>query len=1033
MFNFDSEGFVMGGRVTEFLLEKSRVTAQADGERNYHIFYQLVEGLNPTLADLFEMHDVADFDYLNATESEVEGLDDKEDFESTQAAMDAIGMYPEEQEEVMRVVASVLHLGNMDFSASADGESCHVSDPASALAAARLLGVDATDLGEALNSLVRMLPTGTVISPVTSAQARSSRDALAKMVYARLFNWVIRRINSAFDRDASNVASFIGVLDIFGFENMKSNKFEQLFINYTNEQLQYLFNETVFKQEEEEYQREQIQWDKTAFPDNTSCIELLSKKPLGLLPFMDSECSRGAAASDEGLVSKWHKTHKSHPNYEVCGPDTVWRRHDGSFTENTDFLIKHFAGPVIYSCQKFIEKNQDAFYDHIYDIVADSSSPLVQALFPTREADQSSQEKTVSARFVNQMRELVNTLQSTEIRFVRCIKSNDQLKPQLIDKANVLRQLVCSGVTAALEVRRAGYPSRVLYHEFVRRFRVFDTGSRPIEDLRASRDHAQIELALSRAQHGDRETTARMMTHPSVLAKVSGDQYRLGLTKLFLQADVLQILERIRNTILLPYVIRIQRWWMRSKSNYLQHALNRAVSKLSSIISRAKLGRIQHQAVVRYALEEAAAAARYAKGLGLVAPDMSKNVLLTLQTKNELAEKAVEEAINAKEAAARERAALLEQLDSGVIRLRTVDRQTPELQRQARLVELTQMVVRASRAIESCRTALIRAASQADLSSGPEASTKHSSVLKRSFTKAMLIVSRDDDDGQSTTAGTAVDVEQDLSSHEDEVSAAMEMVEQAEQLCQQLLNDKYRVDQARAAYTSNLAVTRSTLEHSFRKADETGVTGSVIVQHTFNAAREALEYADKCLDGNDQGLFESSVQRAAECVDEASSVVEKEAEFRTQELARNRANSILQLSQKKYRQVLADAELYGVQDMPTFSRCAALAEDALNATALLDEGDGLAFEAAAEHAQAKVNNLVEACTAEKQLKSRLDTEKREELRKLEPAVGNLAALKTKLEFAGVNDDKVRQAVEDAQFAIERARDAIRKTDCKYAA
>lgn len=198
-------------------------------------------------------------------------------------------------------------------------------------------------------------------------QATASRDAVAKAIYSKLFDWIVQHINSALDLDPSPNPALIGILDIFGFEDMATNGFEQLFINTTNENLQKLFNDMIFKAEAEEYNREQIEWDQTIFPDNDPCIQLLTKKPVGLLRMMDSECSRGNAASDgEKLVAKLNKSHGSHQYYDVCGPATVWRRKNGKRTEPEDFVVHHFAGAVIYTVSEFVPKNRDAVFGHVY-------------------------------------------------------------------------------------------------------------------------------------------------------------------------------------------------------------------------------------------------------------------------------------------------------------------------------------------------------------------------------------------------------------------------------------------------------------------------------------------------------------------------------------------------------------------------------------------------------------------------------------------------------------------------------------------
>ncbi|CAG9820456.1 unnamed protein product [Phaedon cochleariae] len=370
---FNKQFHIVGASMRTYLLEKSRVVFQTTEERNYHIFYQLCAA-RKKLPQLFLDHQ-DHFHYLNQGGSpDVNGVDDAETFEETVNALNLLGFSEKEQIDMFKVFASVLHLGNIRYlegiiesENEQDQEGCLIEPEDKHMKIlCDLLEIDQDDMRQWLCTRKLVSMREVFLKPMTLEEATISRDALAKHIYAELFNWIVLVINRSLESDTPR-HRFIGVLDIYGFETFETNSFEQFCINYANEKLQQQFNLHVFKLEQEEYIREGIGWKMIEFYDNQPCIDLIETK-LGILDLLDEECKmpRGSDASwTEKLYTKCSK----YPHFSK-----------GRFGASS-FVVNHFADKVQYESTGFLEKNRDTVIEEQINVIKASRNGLVKRLF----------------------------------------------------------------------------------------------------------------------------------------------------------------------------------------------------------------------------------------------------------------------------------------------------------------------------------------------------------------------------------------------------------------------------------------------------------------------------------------------------------------------------------------------------------------------------------------------------------------------------------------------------------------------------
>jgi len=456
---FASDGRISGAVTTNYLLEKIRVVQQAPNERNYHIFYQLVKGAAAPTKKKYFLENVDNFKYLAGGGcTEVKSIDDVADFKVVEQAFKDLGWSANDAELIYSVVSGVLHLGNLDFKDK--GAAADVVDMKWVEKAASCLLIPQALLQKAL--LVRTLkirgqPNMDVA--LKRQEASDARHALAKFIYGAMFDWLVIKINKSMASNTANSKS-IGCLDIFGFEIFKHNSFEQLCINFTNEMLQQHFNNQTFKLEEAIYKAEKITFKHVEFIDNKPMIELITNKPNGILPLLDEELVV-PQGTDKTFVAKLHQAQKSNAVYK-----TVLKNPD-------HFIVKHYAGEVVYDTEHFLEKNRDTLTDDLTEAVRGSTNPLINQLFPPGEVTSTADKKSsLSKQFQNQLQDLMATLNKTEPHYVRCVKPNETKAPRLFIPKNCFEQLLYSGVFEAVSIRKQGFPFRLKHDIFAKRYGV---------------------------------------------------------------------------------------------------------------------------------------------------------------------------------------------------------------------------------------------------------------------------------------------------------------------------------------------------------------------------------------------------------------------------------------------------------------------------------------------------------------------------------------------------------------------------------
>ncbi|TYH21308.1 hypothetical protein ES288_A04G033500v1 [Gossypium darwinii] len=550
--HFTASGKISGANIQTFLLEKSRVVQLAAGERSYHIFYQLCAGASPALRERLNLKMANEYNYLVQSDCLViNGVDDGQKFQKLKEAFDIVQICKEEQEQVFAMLAAVLWLGNISFQVIDKENHVEALADEALTSAATLIGCAPHELMQAISTHRIQVGKDRIAKKLTLQQAIGTRDALAKFIYASLFDWLVEQINKSLEAGKKNIGRFISILDIYGFESLKKNSFEQFCINYANERLQQHFNRHLLKLEQEEYDLEGIDWSKVVFEDNQECLDLFEKKPLGILSLLDEE-SNAPNSTDFTLANKL----KQHLN-----SNSYFKGDRGRA-----FGVLHFAGEVHYDTNGFLDKNRDPLSSEVVQLLSSCDSQLPQ-LFAKKMFNQPLQSVTsldttmqsVALQFKGQLFNLMHQLESTRPHFIYCIKPNSKQLPGTYEEDLVLQQLRCCGIFEVIRISRSGYPTRMTHQAFSERYGFLL--SEPI----VSQDSLSISVAL--------------LKQFNVLPQM----YQIGYTKLFLRTGQISALEDRRKQVLRG-VIEVQKYFRGHRARRLFHEHNEGAKSIQSFV-----------------------------------------------------------------------------------------------------------------------------------------------------------------------------------------------------------------------------------------------------------------------------------------------------------------------------------------------------------------------------------------------------------------------------------------------------------------
>ncbi|XP_029545159.1 myosin-10 isoform X7 [Salmo trutta] len=546
--NFDVTGYIVGANIETYLLEKSRAVRQAKDERTFHIFYQLLCGAGEHLRSDLLLEGFNSYRFLSNGNITVPGQQDKDNFQETMEAMHIMSFSHDEILAMLKVVSSVLQFGNIVFKKERNSDQASMPENTAAQKLCHLLGLNVMEFTRAILSPRIKVGRDYVQKAQTKEQADFAVEALAKATYERLFRWLVHRINKALDRTKRQGASFIGILDIAGFEIFQLNSFEQLCINYTNEKLQQLFNHTMFVLEQEEYQREGIEWSFIDFGlDLQPCIDLIERpaNPPGVLALLDEECWF-PKATDKTFIDKLVQEQGTHSKFQK----------PRQLKDKADFCIIHYAGKVDYKADEWLMKNMDPLNDNVATLLNQSTDKFVAELwkdvdrivgldqvagmaettFGATYKTKKGMFRTVGQLYKESLTKLMATLRNTNPNFVRCIIPNHEKKAGKLEPHLVLDQLRCNGVLEGIRICRQGFPNRIVFQEFRQRYEILTPNAIP----KGFMDGKQACERMIRA------------------LELDSNLFRIGQSKIFFRTGVLAHLEEERDLKITDIIIYFQ-------------------------------------------------------------------------------------------------------------------------------------------------------------------------------------------------------------------------------------------------------------------------------------------------------------------------------------------------------------------------------------------------------------------------------------------------------------------------------------------